>query len=823
MKEIIYQALDAGWEFNAKGKKWLRANVPGSIHLDLLKHNIISDPFFGKNEFELQWISNKDWIYRVYFIPEKNLFLKNNIQLCFYGLDTYADIYLNEKIIISSDNMFHSFETKVKDILLPGKNELIVHFRSPLNEVKDKMDSLSHILPADNDRAGGTSPFTRKAAYQYGWDWGPCMVTSGIWKRVEIVGWDNWLIDDVIIKSNNVNDERAELIVEIKFIVDIVEHVEIVITESRTGQSVNTSLTLEDGLNSIKLPFNIDFPDLWWPHGHGDQTLHRFDISISSESCKYHSQKQYGIRDVTIIRTPDENGESFSISVNGKHIYAKGANWIPADFFTTRVNRKKYKILLQNAIDANMNTLRVWGGGIYESKYFYELCDEMGIMVWQDFMFACSMYPADNEILTSIEKEVRYQLQRLKGYACIILWCGNNEIASGWLSWGWKETLPKSVWEDYNKLYHNLLPHLCKEVDPERLYWPTSPGHSTKSPNEDQIYGSGDNHYWGVWHGGDGFGEFENNVGRFMSEYGMQSFPDLATIESFTNEKDRRLDSDVMNAHQKASLGTKNLMKYIEEYYNTNDNFESLILLSQVMQAQAIKSAVESHRRNMPYCMGTLYWQFNDCWPVISWSSIDYLGKWKALHYQAKKFFNPVLVSIIEYKEFIEFHIVNDQHKDFHSVLYIELYRLDGSVIFDKSIEIKVKTFSSNIFYKIERDKLINGNNPSQLYLQAKLTIDGNVVSKNNLIFVPPKELGLQLPRFHHTINKDGRKYNITIVADSFLCQLHLQSRNVFGLFSDNYFDVIPNEEVVVEFIPSDKGIDGQPDFEIGTLYELMN
>jgi len=330
-------------------------------------------------------------------------------------------------------------------------------------------------------------------------------------------------------------------------------------------------------------------------------------------------------------------------------------------------------------------------------------------------------------------------------------------------------------------------------------------------------------HYWGVWHGGDGFEAFENNVGRFMSEYGMQSFPGLAAIDSFTNKEDRKLDSDVINAHQKASLGTGNLMKYIEDHYRVNENFESVAVLSQVMQAQAIKSAVESHRRNMPYCMGTLYWQFNDCWPVISWSSIDYSGQWKALHYQAKKFFNPVLVSILHHNEFIEFHVINDQHKEFQSILNIALYRLDGSVVFDKSLEIQIGSFSSNIFYKIEYDKLVDSNNPSQLYMQAKLTINGVVVNKNDLVFVKPKELALQLPRFHHSINKIDKKYFITITANSFLCQLHFQSRNVPGLFSNNYFDMLPNEKVVVEFTPFDKDINNQPDFNINTLYELMN
>ncbi|MFL2983662.1 MAG: glycoside hydrolase family 2 protein [Candidatus Neomarinimicrobiota bacterium] len=524
-----------------------------------------------------------------------------------------------------------------------------------------------------------------------------------------------------------------------------------------------------------------------------------------------------------IKRELDDRGESFEVHINGRPIYSKGANWIPADSFVQRLTKADYEELLIDAVKANMNTLRIWGGGIYEPDYFYELCDEMGIMIWQDFMFACSMYPAQEDFLASVEREAKYQVNRIKSHACIILWCGNNEVASGWLSWGWKEELPKSVWTDYGKLFHELLPKVCKEHDPTRLYWPSSPGHSVGQPDEDQNHSKGDMHYWGVWHGGDGFDAFDDNVGRFMSEYGMQSFPDLATIEGFTNAGDRTLDSDVMNAHQKASLGTGNLMKYIEEQYRLNDSFESVAVLSQVMQAQAIKSAVESHRRNMPYCMGTLYWQFNDCWPVISWSSIDYFGQWKALHYQAKKFFNPILVSIMDCKGFIEFHIVNDQHENYDSTLLIELYKLDGSVVFNKSLDIEIDSFSSNIFYRIERDRLINGHSPSQLYLKAELCVNRCLVSENGLFFVRPKELELEVPDFHHTIEKNNGKFYIAIIANSFLCQLHFRLRNVRGSFSDNFFNMLPKEKVIIEFAPLDDSSVHQPEFEIETLYGLMN
>jgi len=821
---IKSQNLNNGWDFKYnKDDAWISASVPGNIHLDLLENDLIPDPFFGQNENDLQWISDEDWVYRMSFIPNKNILSRKNIELFFHGIDTYADVYLNDIKVIRADNMFHPWRAKVKDIIKDGDNELIVHFRSALKEKSLIINSLDYSLPADNDQAGKTSPFTRKAPYHFGWDWGPCFVTSGLCGSVELFGWDDWFVDQVCIVNKEVSKEKAKLCVEVNINSISNNDLSVNINEAMTGQKDKHKAEIKPGHNILEFPVSIENPNLWWPVGHGPQPLHEFSIDIQTEFHTQTIKKKIGIRDVFIKRELDGRGESFEIHINGKPIYSKGANWIPADSFVQRLTKADYRGLLSDAVKANMNTLRIWGGGIYEPDYFYELCDEMGIMIWQDFMFACSMYPADKEFLASVEKEATYQINRIKSFSCIILWCGNNEVASAWLSWGWKEDLPESVWTDYGKLFHELLPKVCQEQDPTRLYWPSSPGHSIDQPNEDQNQSKGDMHYWGVWHGGDGFEAFENNVGRFMSEYGMQSFPGLATIDSFTNKEHRTLDSDVINAHQKASLGTGNLMKYIEDYYRVNENFESVAVLSQVMQAQAIKSAAESHRRNMPYCMGTLYWQFNDCWPVISWSSIDYGGQWKALHYQAKKFFNPVLVSILHHNEFIEFHVVNDQHKEFQSKLNIALFRLDGFLVFNKSLEIQIDSFSSNIFYKIEYDKLVDRNNPSQLYLQAKLIISGGLVNENDFLFVKPKELGLQIPRFHHSINKIDGKYFITIKANSFLCQLHVQSRNVLGLFSENYFNMLPNEKVVVEFMPYDNNIDNQPDFGINTLYELMN
>ena len=820
------QSLNSGWYYlNEENNEWQKATVPGFIHLDLLNNEEIQDPFFGKNELDLKWIEEKNWIYKLYFTPEDVIFNHENILIRFDGVDTYADIFINGKKILTTNNMFHPWFAEIKSYLRSSENELIVKFRSPINEVRSKMKSLNYELPAENDQAGNTSPHTRKAPYHYGWDWGPSFVSSGIWKDVTLLGYSGWYVENISIVNSDLYNGNAELLVEVNIFSNVEELIQIIISEPKTKTKEIFEIEIRKGNNALQQKILMIKPELWWPRGHGEQPLYNFTIKIESKTNIYEQVKRLGIRKVLINREADERGESFAIYVNNTPIFAKGANWIPGDSFTTRMTGKDYECLLDTAAKANMNMLRVWGGGIYEPDHFYELCDEIGIMVWQDFMFACSMYPADDKFLKSVDKEARYQVNRLKSYACIMLWCGNNEIASGWISWGWKEKLPDSVWKDYDILFHHLLPSICHELDPGRLYWPSSPGHSLILPKEDQIYGRGDNHYWGVWHGGDSFEAFEENVGRFMSEYGMQSLPSLNTIMTFANKEDLHIDSEVMNAHQKASLGTGNLIKYIEDHYTMNGNFESTVILSQIMQAQAIKSAVESHRRNMPFCMGTLYWQFNDCWPAISWSSIDYEGNWKALHYLAKRFFDSTLISLIEKDEMIDIYLVNDIKKEYSAQLFTRLYRFDGTLIFEKKMDIDVKSYSSDIILSLNKNELIGQDDPSEVFMKCDLLSNNKIISSNNYFFIKAKDLKIPKAKFEFDNKKINEKYLITIKAYSFIYQLHISAKNAKGIFSDNYFEMLPNEVVTIEFNPTELSDvkNGQIFYEIHTIYELMN
>ena len=451
-----------------------------------------------------------------------------------------------------------------------------------------------------------------------------------------------------------------------------------------------------------------------------------------------------------------------------------------------------------------MNTLRVWGGGIYESDEFYGLCDEMGILVWQDFMFACSLYPGDKEFLNSVEKEARYQVNRLKDHPSIILWCGNNEIAWAWHNWGWKEKYPEKVFvQDYKRLFHKLLPRVCRELDPSRLYWPSSPGDSDSLPVTGQNYGSGDNHFWDVWHGGKDFQAFEDNIGRFMSEFGMQSFPDLKTVDSFCEKKDKDLDSDVIKSHQKASLGNANVEKYVDMYFPRPKDFSCFVVASQIMAGEAIKNAVESHRRAMPYCMGSLYWQLNDCWPGASWSSLDYYGNWKALHYFAVDFFSPILISVTEKEEHTCFFVVYDDDKIGKAELVIRLIDFDGEIINSEKIKFSFPSNSSAKVYETKTASLLKSSDPGEVILRSSILLNDKIMSKNDYIFVRPKDLKLPEQKFKYEYEKEQGRHLIYIEALSFLYKMHIRCTNDSGVFSRNFFEMVPGDTAKLEYLPS--------------------
>ena len=828
MRNKIVKNLNHGWDFkNSSETEWLEADVPGCVHTDLLRNNKINDPFKGLNETELQWISDENWIYRKRFSVDDDIFKMEFIILRFQGLDTYATIFLNGNKILKTDNMFRPWEVHVKEHLRIGENDLIIEFESPIQKILPKMKDMDYELPADNDQIKKTSPFTRKAPYHYGWDWGPAFATSGIWKTVELFCYESIYLENIFIEQSDISEESAKIDLNI-FIKSEGDHsIDLKITELKSGIDILKSIDIAKGENCISRKLEISNPDLWWPNGHGSQHMYEFNIQINTKDFEDSMCVKVGLRDFKVNLDEDEDGSSFMFVVNGKSIFSKGANWIPADSFTTRLDKNNYKLLLTNAVNANMNTLRVWGGGIYESDDFYQLCDELGIIVWQDFMFACTLYPGDDEFLASVKKEAEYQIKRLRNHASIGLWCGNNEIAWAWHNWGWHERYPEDLYiKDYNALFHELLPDVCRKLDPNRLYWPSSPGDDDKLPVEGQKYKKGDNHFWGVWHSGDELSSYSQNIGRFMSEFGMQSYPDLKTINYFCKVEDQSIESAVIRQHQKASLGNDNVLKYILMNFKKPKDFYSFVMLSQIMAGEAIKVAVESHRRNMPYCMGSLYWQLNDCWPGASWSSLDYFGNWKALHYYAKEFFKPLLISFENEEDYINFYIINDGDFLNNCSVSIKVRDFKNIVHYSHNFNLNIQSNKSDKIFFEKKNVLFSESKNNEVLLTTNIVLNEKVISSNDYFFNSSKNLKLPKQDFSTLIEKYSGGFNIKIKTKSFLYRFYAICSNDAGYFDDNYFNMLPNEEKTIQFFPSVdflNNLNFEPKFEFNSVEGLSN
>src|SRR5215213_3592045 len=639
--------LHSNWKFREVSKPdWRPAIVPGTVHTDLIANKLIEDPFYRDNEKNLQWIGKTDWEYETAFQISPEMLKRRNLEIVFDGLDTYAAVFLNDKPILDADNMFRTWRVNIKSAAKPGENVLRIKFRSPINEILPLMKKLAYELPAVNDQGEKTSPYTRKAPYQYGWDWGPRFVTSGIWKPVNLVAWDDARIEDLHIKQNKLSKDAADLTAAIEVVAAGETNATIEIENLTDKQTAATKqVKLNPGVNKISLDFTLKNPRLWYPIGLGEQALYNFKAKLIFGKKQVDERtKRTGLRNLELRQKPDQNGISFEFVVNGIPVFGRGANWIPADIFPTRVTKEKYKNLLTSLRDANMNMIRVWGGGIYEDDYYYDLADEMGLLIWQDFMFACSMYPGDKAFLENVRREAIDNVKRLRNHPSIVLWCGNNEIETAWAHWGWKERLPNHIWDDYLKLFVRLLGEVTAEYDSSRPYWQSSPSSNFQDDSDSQKIG--DTHYWQVWHAEKPYSEYEKQFPRFMSEYGFQSFPELETVKTYTTEADRRsIETPIMLAHQRHPRGNQLVREYMLREYKEPKDFESFLYVSQVLQAQGIKIGAEHFRRIMPRNMGSLYWQANDCWPVASWSGMDYFGRWKALMYYTKKFYAPLMIS----------------------------------------------------------------------------------------------------------------------------------------------------------------------------------
>jgi beta-mannosidase len=793
--------LDTGWQFKEVGKDaWHPATVPGCVHTDLLNNKLIDDPFYRDNEQKLQWIGKTDWEYQTTFKVTPEILRRANIDLVFEGLDTYANVFLNDESLLNTDNMFRTWRIDTKRLLRAGANTLHIRFRSPINEVLPRMAKMSYQLPAGNDQGEKTSPHTRKAPYQFGWDWGPRFVTSGVWRPVFLEAWDEARVEDLHILPKQVTADAASVTADVEVVANNNASATIIIDNlTNKGIAAKREVNLIAGSNRVGLDFIISRPALWWPNGLGAQPLYAFKARLLINGKPIdETTTRTGLRSLELRQQPDASGKSFTFVVNGVPVFAKGANWIPADSFPTRISKAKYRQLLESARDTNMNMLRVWGGGIYERDDFYELCDEMGILVWQDFMFGCSLYPGDQAFLDNVRQEAIDNVKRLRNHPSIVIWVGNNEIESGWFHWGWKDQLPASLWDDYLKVFYGVLPEVCGSLDPSRPYWPSSPSSKLEDDNESQKMG--DLHYWQVWHAALPFSEYEKQFPRFMSEYGFQSFPQLETVNTYTMTADQDINSPVMMAHQRHPRGNQLISEYMLREYPQPKDFESFLYVSQVLQAEGIKIGAEHLRRIMPHNMGSLFWQLDDCWPVASWSSIDYTGRWKALQYYARRFYGDILVSPQEEDGNLKVFVVSDRVQPVAAQLSLSLLDFEGNKLWSQQENIEVAPLKSKSYVAVPIKTLLAGKDPKGVVLLAEVLVGGKRLSSNEHFFGAYKDLSLPKPQINAEVVPLRGGFKITLSADKFARAVYLSSPDYAGVFMDNYFDLIPGRNVEVEF-----------------------
>jgi len=810
---MIKKEINENWTFNQVGKnEWLPATVPGTVHTDLIANGKIEDPFYRLNEHDVQWVDKVDWEYKCTFQVGEEFLNRDAVQLDFKGLDTYADVTLNGTEILSADNMFREWKADVKDVLKEGENELHIVFKSPINEGIKKYDANDYVIPVSgNDLAeigqveGGkmVSVYTRKAGYHFGWDWGPRLVTSGIWRPIELKAWDEAKIEDLQIVQHEVTDEKATFTAVFEINADGKGKAKLSIsTDGNLLASQNVQL--QKGVNKYSVDFEIQNPQLWWTNGLGEPHLYNLTGEVNIKERKVTKDTRIGIRTLELVRDKDEKGTTFYFKLNGHPVFMKGANYIPNDVFLPRVTDENYRKVIETARISNNNMLRVWGGGIYENDIFYDLCDEAGILVWQDFMFACAMFPGDDAFLENVKQEAIDNVKRLRNHPSIAMWCGNNEILAAWKGWGWEkaeraksEENADKIWQSYVDIFHKILPEVVKEYDTQRSYWGSSPSSGLGIP-ADLV--NGDEHYWGVWWGKEPFSTYATHLPRFMSEYGFQSFPEIATVRKYALPEDYDIFSNVMKSHQRSSIGNGTIEYYMLQEYKRPKDFESFLYVNHVLQAEGIKFGLEGHRRAMPFNMGSLYWQINDVWPVASWSSTDYYQKWKALQYYVKKGFEPVLVTPYVDDLKLKVGIVNDYLEEVTAQLRLSLTDFNGKVIWEEMSVVEIPANSSDDYFDVNKNEFeyTYQKQLNNMVLVAELVKAGKTLSKNTFYFRPFKLLKVEKPNVEYTVSKADNGFNIDLKTDKLAKSVYLQIGDEDGFFSDNYFDLLPNEKVTI-------------------------
>lgn len=789
--------LNGKWQMKRTGDAgWIDAVVPGSVYNDLLEAGKMKDPFYRDNEYEVLELSKFDYEYIRKFTAEKDTLLHDKVNLLCEGLDTLSEIYLNGTCVLKSDNMHRTYEVDIKDMLVAGENEIHVILKSPVEYCleKDKEEYLCSCA----DAVPGISHL-RKAHSMFGWDWGPQLPDLGIWRSISICGFDYARIDDVYITQNHSEDK---VVIDTRIRVEDWAGTEksiLVTVETPEGEIIEKELATDD-LPEQHILLEIQKPRLWWPNNYGDQPLYKLKVVLLEGEEKIDSRSyRIGLRTITVRQEKDEWGESFEFVVNGKSIFSMGADFIPQDNLLPRCSREKTEKLIKSCIDANFNTIRIWGGGYYQEDYFYDLCDEYGLIVWQDHLYACGVYSFSEEFKENITQETIDNMKRIRHHASLGLWCGNNELEYAWAYWQWVERFGEKLHSDYIKQFEEYLPEIAKEIDPNTFYWVASPSSfgNNKEPNDENY---GDMHYWDVWHGRKPITEFRTLYPRYMSEFGLQSFPVLKTVESFSLPEDRNIFSYVMESHQKNGTSNEKILFYISENFKYPKNFDSLLYASQLIQAEGLRNGVEHWRRNRGRCMGAVYWQLNDCWPVASWSSIDYYGRWKAAHYAARRFFAPVMASACEEGTSVELHVSNEKLEAFSGKLIWRLRSNKSEVIQSSDCDVDIESLSTKKIIGLDFSELLNTKEKKrETYLEFSLVSGGEEVSGGAVLFVKSKHFSLLAPEISTKVSEEADSFVIELAGKAFARFVELDLKNADAIFSDNIFDLSAGSTKKVE------------------------
>jgi len=794
--------LNSHWTFHKKGEtKNYPAQVPGSIYADLYRNQLIPNPFFGDNEKHLQWIEKETWVYECRFSLSEEELQSQNILLNLDGIDTYANIYLNDSLVLQTQSMFLAYHKEIKS-LLKEKNSLRIEILPPLSQIP-KNDSLNY--PA------GPQAHIRKAAFQFGWDWAPRYAAGGIWRGIRLEFSDKVQIDHVYFQLLKLDSTKALYYVFMDYDYEQIENYNLIISCQEAG--ILEKYHFEKPNAYYLTPFSIKIPNpkLWWPNGTGEAYRYNFNIRIEQDGKIIDQINQkIGIREIELVNEADSMGTSFYFKVNGKPVYIKGANYVPQDVFVGTEENKAYnsRKLIADVVKSNMNMIRIWGGGVYESDSFYDLCDSAGIIVWQDFMFANSVYPDDSAFLSLVKKEALQQVERLRHHPCITLWCGNNEVSEAWHNWGWQKQFGYSpsdstrLWNNYRLLFDSIMPQTVAQFAPGTAYWQSSPEYGRGNPKS---YSHGDLHYWGVWHDGHSFDSLETKTGRFMSEFGFQSYPSLNTIEQFSDKKSR--NSKALQNHQKHSRGEAIINKYMmEEFGMVPDTFADFVYLSQILQSNGISKGLKAQRRNQPFCMGSMYWQLNDAWPAISWSGIDYYGNWKPLQYAVREAYQPYLIAHEIKGNSCSIYSISELSDSMKPLLRIRVMDFYGNSSFDTSFIASQEGQASKLQYQMD----IQNIDPQKQFISVEAKSQNNQALYNDFIYLAKaKDLILPKPDLKITQNYSKGILTIELVSNTLIRNLCLERSNGKPVhFSQNNIDLLPGRRYHISLKTTDKNIE---------------